>query len=68
MVDVLRQVWKRETGTDRDTIPQYLGKFQLGSDEYSIGLALQQIASYLRTGSEPWWKSRCHDEPTYSAS
>ena len=26
------------------------GKFELGSDEYSIGLALQQIAPYLRTG------------------
>jgi len=49
-VDVVRQVWKRETGTDLDTIPQDLGKFELGSDEYSIGLALQQIAPYLRTG------------------
>ncbi len=50
MVDVVRQVWKRETGSDLDTIPQDLGKFELGSDEYSIGLALQQIAPYLRTG------------------
>ena len=29
-----------------------LGKFELGSDEYSIGLALQQIGPYLRT-SDP---------------
>jgi len=50
MVDVVRQVWKRETGTDLDTIPQDLGKFELGSDEYSVGLAMQQIAPYLRTG------------------
>jgi len=50
MVDVVRQVWKRETGSDLDTIPQDLGKFELGSDEYSIALALQQIAPYLRTG------------------
>jgi hypothetical protein len=50
MVDVVRAVWKRETGSDLDTIPQDLGKFELGSDEYSIGLALQQIAPYLRTG------------------
>ena len=50
MVDVVRQVWKLETGSDLDTIPQDLGKFELGSDEYSIGLALQQIAPYLRTG------------------
>ena len=50
MVDVVRQVWKRETGTDLDTIPQDLGKFELGSDEYSIASALQQIAPYLRTG------------------
>ena len=40
MVDVVRQVWKRETGTDLDTIPQDLGKFELGSDEYSIGSRL----------------------------
>jgi len=50
MVDVVRQVWKQETGRDLDTIPQDLGKFELGSDEYSIALALQQIAPYLRTG------------------
>jgi hypothetical protein len=50
MVDVVRQVWKRETGTDLDTIPQDLGKFERAGDEYSIGLALQQIAPYLRTG------------------
>jgi hypothetical protein len=50
MVDAVRQVWKRETGTDLDTIHQDLGKFELGSDEYSIALALQQIAPYLRAG------------------
>jgi hypothetical protein len=50
MVDVVRQVWKRETGTDLDTIPQDLGKFERAGDETSIGLALQQIAPYLRTG------------------
>jgi hypothetical protein len=50
MVDAVRQVWKRETGRDLDRIPLDLGKFELGSDEYSIALALQQIAPYLRTG------------------
>ncbi len=50
MVDAVRKVWKLETGNDLDTIPQDLGKFELGSDEYSIALALQQIAPYLRTG------------------
>ena len=50
MVDVVRQVWNQETGRDLDTIPQDLGKFELASDEYSIALALQQIAPYLRTG------------------
>lgn len=49
-MDVVRQVWKQETSRDLDTIPQDLGKFELGSDEYSIALALQQIAPYLRTG------------------
>ena len=33
MVDAVRQVWKRETGSDLDTIPQDLGKFELSSDE-----------------------------------
>ena len=50
MVDVVRQVWKLETGRDLDVIPQDLGKFEKAGDEYSIGLALQQIAPYLRTG------------------
>jgi hypothetical protein len=50
MVDVVRQVWKQETGRDLDTIPHDLGKFELASDEYSIALALQQIAPYLHTG------------------
>ena len=49
-MDVVSQVWKRETGNDLDTIPQDLGKFEKAGDEYSIGLALQQIAPYLRTG------------------
>jgi len=49
-VDLVRQVWKRETGSDLDVIPQDLGKFEKAGDEYSIGLALQQIAPYLRTG------------------
>jgi hypothetical protein len=43
MVDVVRQVWKREAGKNLDTIPQDLGKFERASDAYSIGLALQQI-------------------------
>ncbi len=50
MVDAVRKVWKLETGTDLDTIPQDLSKFELCSDEYSIALALHQIAPYLRTG------------------
>ena len=44
MVDVVRQVWKRETGRDLDRIPRDLGKFERAGDEYSISLALQQIA------------------------
>jgi protein-L-isoaspartate O-methyltransferase len=45
-------VWHQETGRPLDVIPEGLGKFELGSDDYSIGLALQQIAPYVRT-SEP---------------
>lgn len=47
---MVRQVWKRETGTDLDTIRQDLGKFERAGDEYSIALALQQIAPYIQTG------------------
>ena len=36
--------------TSWDTGFQDLGKFELASDEFSIALALQQIAPYLRTG------------------
>jgi len=32
MVDAVRKVWKLESGTDLDTIPQDLGEFELGSD------------------------------------
>ncbi len=56
MVDAVRKVWKRETGADLETIPRDLGKFERANDEYSIGLAMQQIAPYLGTGdSLPAW-------------
>lgn len=48
--DRVPQIWKLETGSDLDTLPREFGKFELGSDEYSLGLALQQTAPYLRTG------------------
>ena len=43
-------VWHQKTGRPLGTIPEGLGKFELGSDDYSIGLALQQIAPYVRIG------------------
>jgi len=43
-------IGRQRAGNDLDTIPQDLGEFELGSDESSIGLALQQIAPCLRTG------------------
>ena len=50
MARFIRMVWERETGRPLGTIPEGLGRFELGSDDYSIGLALQQIAPYVRTG------------------
>jgi hypothetical protein len=47
---LVRQVWKAETGRDLETIPEGLGKFEMADDRYSIGLALQQIAPFVRTG------------------
>ena len=43
-------IWHQETSRPLGTIPEGLGRFELGSDDYSIGLALQQIAPYVRTG------------------
>ncbi len=47
---MVKALWERETGKPLAEIPEGLGKFELGSDDYSIGLALQQITPYVRTG------------------
>ena len=39
-----------ETGEQLGELTDGLGQFELADDNYSIGLALQQIASYIRTG------------------
>jgi hypothetical protein len=49
---LVRMVWKAETGRDLETIPEDLGKFEMADDRYSIGLALQQIAPYARSGQD----------------
>lgn len=48
--DLVRRVWKEETGGDLAELPEGLGQFELADEHYSIGLALQQIAPYARTG------------------
>ena len=50
--ELVRLVWKAETGRELETIPEGLGKFESADDRYSIGLALQQIAPYARTGQD----------------
>jgi hypothetical protein len=50
MAKLIRQVWKSETGKPLGTLPEGLGRFEECDDAYSIGLALQQITPYLRTG------------------
>jgi hypothetical protein len=52
MEALIRKVWKAETGRDLAAIPEGLGKFEVDDDRYSIGLALQQIAAYVRSGRD----------------
>jgi hypothetical protein len=47
---LVRQVWKEETGCTLKRLPEGLGKFEAADENYSIGLALQQIAPYVRSG------------------
>ncbi len=54
MVELVRTVWKAETGPEEmELVPEGLGRFELADDSYSIGLALQQITSCIRTGELP---------------
>jgi len=46
----VRRVWKEQTGQQLGELPDGLGQFELADDCYSIALALQQIAPYIRTG------------------
>jgi hypothetical protein len=43
-------VWKEETGRTLKRLPEGLGKFEAVDENYSIGLALQQIAPNVRSG------------------
>lgn len=47
---LVRRVWKEQTGRALKKLPEGLGKFEAADDNYSMGLALQQIAPYIRTG------------------
>lgn len=50
---LVRRVFKAETGRALRTMPTNLGRYELASDTYSIRLALQQIAPYIRAGEQP---------------
>jgi DNA replication protein DnaC/predicted RNA methylase len=50
MEQLVQHVWCRETGSQLGEIPDGLGKFEMADENYSIGLALQQIAPYIRSG------------------
>lgn len=52
MEEVIREVWAEETGKRLRRLPEGLGRFELGSDHYSLRLALQQIAPYTRNGKK----------------
>ena len=47
---IVRHVWTEETGQQIAEMPEGLGKFEKADDNYSIALALQQIAPFIRTG------------------
>ncbi len=48
--ELVRKIWKAETGKTLEKVPSDLGRFEVFSGEFSIRLALQQIAPYVRTG------------------
>ncbi len=50
--ELVRDVWKRETGKTLRRVPEDIGIFDLASGEVSFRLALQQLAPYLRTGEK----------------
>jgi replication-associated recombination protein RarA len=50
LVRHVRKIWRAETGRKLGKVPEGLGRFELGSHEYSVALALQQIAPYVRRG------------------
>ena len=52
LAKLVADVWQRETGSPLAAMPAGLGKFELADEAYSIGLALQQIAPYVRTGKQ----------------
>jgi len=49
MFDLVRDVWKNETGKALHRVPEDLGRFDLASGTFSIRLALQQIAPFIRS-------------------
>jgi len=50
MDELVRHIWKQETGRGVRRLPADLGRFDLAGGTISIRLALQQIAPYLRSG------------------
>jgi hypothetical protein len=52
MERVVRHVWSDLTGEQLGDLPEGLGQFELAEPGYSIGLALQQIAPFIRTGDQ----------------
>jgi hypothetical protein len=52
LAKLIAEVWQKETGSPLPAMPGGLGKFELADEAYSIGLAFQQIAPYVRTGKQ----------------
>lgn len=53
LASLVKRIWKAETGRTLRKMPVNLGRYELASDTYSIRLALQQIAPYIRSGEQP---------------
>lgn len=53
LAGLVKRIFKAETGLSIRRVPKNLGRYELASENYSIRLALQQIAPYIRSGQPP---------------
>jgi hypothetical protein len=52
LFNLVRSIWRKETGVPLRRIPEDLGRLELCDPTLSIRLALQQVLPYLRQGKQ----------------